>query len=237
MNTKDIKTRAYHITYFPKAQVACLYFYGCNFRCRGCIRRRCNFDIHLPPSEQNSPDRRKKAFLAQSQILSALSKEKVKKLIFMGGEPTIDLNLAFLAGELKEKLNTHNALLTNGYIMPDVSFFNEVCVGIKAKSPRLHRDYTGKGSERVFANIKKFAKSGVSLRAECVFIPEYIGAKEIGRIARALSRTDADIPLRIDAYIPVPGEKWRRPQKKEMKEVVDQAKKYLKEVSFLDGKS
>jgi len=235
LNTKDIKTRVYHITYFPKSKVACLYFYGCNFQCRGCIRRRCNFDIHLPPSKQNGADKRKKVFLTAGQVLNALSKEKIKKLIFMGGEPTIDSNLALLTRELKEKLNTDNTLLTNGYRLPDVSFLDEICVGIKTKSSRLHRDYTGKNSERVFRNIKMLAGSGVTLRAECVFIPGYIDAGEISRIAQAISKIDANIPLRIDAYIPVPGMGWKRPRKKEMKEVVDRAKKYLKDVTFLAG--
>lgn len=236
LSINDSKTNAYHITYFPDSKSASLYFKGCNFRCLGCIRRSCNFDIHLPFSRNKGADKKAKELLTVEQILNVLSKEKINKLIFMGGEPTIDSKFAFLSEKLKEKFNSYNLLLTNGYIFPDISFLDEVCVGIKAKTPALHKKYTGKNSGRVFGNLKRLSESRVSVRTECIFIPDYIGFKEIEHIARAISRIDANIPLRIDAYIPVPGTNWRRPSQKEMREVMIIAQKYLKDVTFIKGK-
>ena len=151
----------------------------------------------------------------------------------MGGEPTIDSKFSFLTKELKEKLNSFNVLLTNGYILPGLSFLDEVCVGIKAKTPSLHKGYTGKNSKQVFRNLEILDKSNVILRTESMFIPDYIGLGETERIARAISKINPDIPHRIDGYIPVPGTEWRRPTQKEMKEVVNIAKRHLKIVMFI----
>ncbi|MFH1519532.1 MAG: radical SAM protein [Candidatus Omnitrophota bacterium] len=229
----NIKTNVYHITYFSQAKAACLYFWGCNFRCLGCIRRRCNFDIHLPSSSSKQADKKGAIFLTMNQILDVLKKAKIKKVIFLGGEPTLDSKFVFLTKKLKEKFNSFNVLLTNGYILPELSFLDEVCLGIKAKTPALHREYTGKNSEPVFKNLNILSESSLILRTESVFIPDYIGREETERITRAISRISPDIPHRIDGYIPVPGAEWRRPTQKEIKEVVIIARKYLKDVTFI----
>lgn len=236
MNINDTKTNVYHITYFPKFKTICLYFAGCNFHCLGCIRQRCSFDIHLPSSPQPHTKNFSvgvKVFLTAVQILNVLKKEKVNKVIFMGGEPTVDPKFVFLTKELKEKLNSYNVLLTNGYILPDFSFLDEVCVGIKAETPKLHREYTGKNPEQVFKNLKILDRGDVILRTESIFIPDYIGLEETGRIAKAISRINPSIPHRIDAYIPVPDREWRRPTQKEMEKAIIIAKKYLRKVTFI----
>ena len=229
----DAKTKVYHITYFPKSKTACLYFEGCNFRCLGCIRRRCNFDIHLPSSSLRQAGKKEEIFLTIYQILDVLKKVKINKIIFLGGEPTLDSKFVFLTKKFKEKLNSTNVLLTNGYILPELSFLDEVCLGIKAKTSALHREYTGKNSEQVFENLDVLNKSSLILRTESMFIPDYIGREETEHIVKAISRINPDIPHRIDGYIPVPGTKWRRPTQKEMKEVVIIARKYLKDVTFI----
>ena len=229
----DAKTSVYHITCFPKSKTACLYFEGCNFRCLGCIRRRCNFDIHLSSSSLKQANRKKEIFLTIDQILNTLRKEKIDKIIFLGGEPTLDSKFVFLTKRLKEKFNSFNILLTNGYILPELSFLNEVCLGIKAKTSVLHSEYTGKNSEQVFENLNILNKSKLILRTESMFIPDYIGWEETEHIAKAISRVNPNIPHRIDGYIPVPGTKWRRPTQKEMEGVVIIARKYLKDVTFI----
>lgn len=227
-----MNSNVYHITYSPKFQTACLYFEGCNFRCLGCIRRKCNFDIHLPSDIQIQTEK-KLIFLSIDEILNILNKVTVKKIIFMGGEPTVDPHFIFIARELKEKLKPRNVLLTNGYNFVDLSWVDEVCVGIKAANPRLHKEYTGKDSKTVFRNLKKLNKEKKALRTESIFLPGYIDIKETKDIAYAISKINPNIPHRIDGYIPVPGTKWRRPNLTELKEAVKAAKRYLKEVNYI----
>lgn len=235
MNINQSKTNVYHLTYFPGSKVACLYFKGCNFCCLGCIRRICNFDIHLSSLGRKAQEKKIRVVLTIAQILNLLEEQKVDKVIFMGGEPTIDPSFGLITKKLKEEINSFNSLLTNAYILPDVSFLDEVCVGIKAKTAQLHREYTGNDSKRVFRNLRTLAKSSIFLRTECIFIPGYIDIKEIEFIARAVGQINPSIPLRIDAYIPVPGTPWRRPTEKEMEEGVSRAQKYLKKVTFIRG--
>lgn len=151
----------------------------------------------------------------------------------MGAEPTVDSNLAHLAREIKRNLGTHNVLLTNGYILPDITSIDEICIGIKAKTTRLHREYTGKGPKPVFSNLKALSGMGISLRTESILIPGYIDIDETECIARAISEINPNIPHRIDAYIPVPGVNWRRPNPQEMEEAINIAKRYLKEVTYI----
>jgi len=228
-----MNSNVYHITYSSKFETACLYFEGCNFRCLGCIRGKCNFDVHLPTDLQRNLEKTKITNLTRDEILDILSKVRPKKLIFMGGEPTIDPNLLSLTKELKMELKVYSILLTNGYNFVDFSWIDEVCVGIKAASPRLHKEYTGKDSKTVFGNLKKLNKEKISLRTESMFIPGYIDIKETKDIAYAISKINPNISHRIDGYIPVPGTKWRRPNLIEIKEAVKTAKRYLKEVKYI----
>jgi pyruvate-formate lyase-activating enzyme len=178
-------------------------------------------------------EKAKTANLAKDEILDILSKVKPKKLIFMGGEPTIDLNLVSLTKELKRELDVYNILLTNGYNLVDLFWCDEVCVGIKAASPRLHKEYTGKDVKTVFRNLKKLNQERISLRTESMFIPGYIDIKETKDIAYAISKINPNIPHRIDAYISVSGLNQRRPNLTEIKEAVKAAKRYLKEVNYI----
>lgn len=162
-----------------------------------------------------------------------MNKPTVKKIIFMGAEPTVDSKLAHLAKEIKRNLRTHNILLTNGYLLPDITSIDEICIGIKARTSRLHRKYTGKDSKPVFRSLKALSEMGISLRTESIFIPGYIDIEETECIARAISKINPDIPHRIDAYIPVPGINWKRPSSAEMKKAVNVARRYLKEVTYI----
>lgn len=231
-----MNSTCYHITYSPKSKTACLYFEGCNFRCIGCIRRKCNFDVHLPIDLQRNLEQTGTTNLTKDEVLDRLNKIHPKKLILMGGEPTISSSFVSLTKELKMKLNTYNILLTNGYNLVDLSWCDEVCAGIKTANPKLHKEYTGKDSKTVFKNLERLNKEKIFLRTESVFIPGYIDIKETKDIAYAISKINPDIPHRIDAYIPVPGTKWKRPDLTEIKQAVKAAKKYLKEVSYISKK-
>jgi len=89
----------YHITYTPKIKTACLYFDGCNFNCLGCIRKKDCYDIHLRNKDK---PKNKTQCLSLAWILKILSEIQAEKVILMGGEPTIDLELPKLTQKLSD---------------------------------------------------------------------------------------------------------------------------------------
>jgi pyruvate-formate lyase-activating enzyme len=66
-------------------------------------------------------------------------------------------------------------------------------------------------------------------------IPEYIDYLEIENIARFIAAVDKGIPYRIDAYIPIGSNPWRRPTPEEMQRAVSTARRHLLNVSYLAG--
>jgi pyruvate formate lyase activating enzyme len=229
-----MQTRVYHISFHTAHNLCCLFFWGCNFECVGCLRKVEPFDCHFPAPRQ-SPKPFSPTFLTLDEITDALSGVKPEFVVFEGWEPTLDPNLSEIAGELHRQIGTCNYLLTNGYIFRDVEDIDEVKVSIKALSDDIHREYTGKSNRRVLQNLGKLHQSGIKLSAETVLIPGYVDEEEIGRIARFLASVDREIPLRIDAYWPIASKKWRVPSAREMRKAVHEAERYLANVSFLEG--
>ncbi|MDI6815096.1 MAG: radical SAM protein [Dehalococcoidales bacterium] len=231
----------YHITYSPEPKMVCLYFWGCNLNCRGCLCHKEIYDCHLEETRWALFDPVKTAaptppaFLALAEVEPILSALDVRRVIFMGQEPAIDPELPRLAELLHKKFSSHNILLTNGLRLPDLNDIDEVVFSIKAVSDNLHRHYTGKSNRGTLANFVSLYKSGFKLRAESIFIPEYIDCPEIERIAKFIAELDKSIPYRIDAYIPVGDNPWRRPTIEEMEVAVMVARRHLTEVSCLTG--
>ncbi|MDI6688949.1 MAG: radical SAM protein [Actinomycetota bacterium] len=220
----------YHITFAPAVKVAYVYFWGCNFGCKGCIRREELGDIHLSQQVADFS-----GFLKFEEVVGILEDFKPEGVTFLGGEPTIDPEFPKLAKVLEKRLNTHNILLTNGYLFPPLEGVDEIQVSIKAITGTLHRDFTGKPNQEVLRNFRQLHRAGVALRAESIFIPHYIDVEEIEEIARFISAVDSNIPYRIDGYIPVAGNPWRRPTPEEVEEAVEVARKYLHHVTCLKG--
>lgn len=231
----------YHITYSPEPKTVCLHFWGCNLSCRTCLCHKEIYDCHLEETKEIifQPDKvaepAPKTFLPLNKVQEILRSLEVQRVIFMGQEPTIDPVLPELAKELHREFGSYNILLTNGFELLPAEDFDEVVFSIKAYTDSLHRDYTGKSNKEALDNFVSMYKSGVKLRAESVFIPEYIEHNEIGNITRFIARMDKNIPYRIDAYLPIAGNQWRRPSADEMKAAVTAAKRYLHNVSCLTG--
>ena len=220
----------YHITYTPETKTANLHFYGCNFNCLGCIRRKTPYDIHLKAQPKN-----KIRFMSLDGVLKILDGLDAKKVILLGGEPTIDPELPILT----EKLRAHgicNVLLTNGYALTEELLENmdKICVSIKAYSDELHRKFTGRSNKNVLKNFEKIYNSGVSLSSESIYIPGLIDAEEIENIAQFISSIGQEIPYHIDAYIPV-NNLWRAPKLREIKNAARGARKHLMNVTSLRG--
>jgi len=87
----------------------------------------------------------------------------------------------------------------------------------------------------VLANFVSLYKSGIKLRAESIFIPEYIDCGEIENIVRFIGGVDHSLPYRICAYIPAGDNPWRRPTVEEIEAAVMVARRHLTEVSYLTG--
>jgi len=224
----------YHITYSPGLSEVCLYFNGgCNFSCRGCISDSYPLDCHLNKKEIGQVKNRA---LNINKVVSYLKPLFFKKAIFLGKEPTIDRDFLPLARILKKDFFTYNALITNGWEYVKDEAINEVCVSIKAVTPKLFESFTGKDdSFRVLNNFKKYVHNhNIKVRAESIFIPEYIDNLEIEEIAKFISSVDTAIPYRIDGYIPsLENDRFRRPAKAEMEGAKKISEKYLRDISVL----
>ncbi len=231
----------YHITYGPATKIVQLHFWGCNLGCRACLLKREIYDCHLVETKdrifqrQNEINQTPDKFLDMEEVMQRLNKLEVGEVIFMGAEPALDPQLPALAEALHRKFSSYNVLLTNGFQLADLSHIDEVVFSIKAYTDTIHRDYTGASNKKALKNFLTLYKSGVKLRTESVFIPEYIDGPEIENIARFIAGVDRSIPYRIDAYLPIGDNPWRRPIPREIEDAASLARKHLLDVSYLTG--
>ena len=232
----------YHITYSPVPKVVCLHFWGCNLNCRACLLKKEIYDCHLKETKDAIFDPEKTApaapdrFLTLDEVMDAVrGLKKVDYVILMGAEAGLDPGLPKLAELLHEEFHSHNILLTNGMKMISMRDIDEVVFSIKALNDGLHRDYTGKSNREALKNFASMHELGMKMTAESILIPEYIDFDEIERIARFIGGKDKNIPYRIDAYLPIQNNPWRRPDRDEIMTAVKGAEKYLKNVSFIAG--
>lgn len=231
----------YHITYGPGMKTAQLHFWGCNLNCRACLLKREIYDCHLTETKDRIRQQQSKVgqtpdkFLDMEEVIQILSKLEVSKVIFMGAEPALDPRLPQLTEALHREFSSYNVLLTNGFHIPDLSNIDEVVFSIKALTDNIHRDYTGASNKKALKNFATLYKTGIRLRTESIFIPEYIDGLETERIAEFIAGVDKSIPHRIDAYIPTGDNPWRRPAPGEIENAASLARKHLQDVSYLTG--
>jgi pyruvate-formate lyase-activating enzyme len=226
----------YHITYAPELSEICLYLDGgCQFSCHGCITDWHPMDCHLK-KDIHATGQQSRGDLSIDEVISYLKPLSFKKAIFLGKEPTQDMDFLPLAKILKENFFTYNILLTNGWQFIEDKVLDEVCVSIKAISKKIFKDFTGKDNpQQVLDNFKRYVGlSHIKVRVESIFIPGFIDIYEIEKIAKFIAKVDRNIAYRIDAYIPNSrNDKFRRPTKEEMQATKKIANRYLKNVSIL----
>lgn len=228
----------YHISYAPEVRQAYIHFWGCNMKCRACLCLKEIYDCHLEETRhrifgQKGFPETPEQFLGIEEVLDLLAGLDLKVVFFMGMEPTEDAGLADLARELRDRFGTRHILLTNGYRLSPLRDIDEVVLSIKAVSEDVHLDYTGKGNAETLRNLRTIYSMEKKLLVESILIPDYIDREEIGRIAAFIASVDISIPYRIDPYLPVGDNPWRRPTAEEMKEAAAEAGKHLLNVSFL----
>ncbi|MFC1913662.1 radical SAM protein [Chloroflexota bacterium] len=232
----------YHIAYAPTAKTAHLFFWGCNMSCRGCVLKKEIYDWHMEETIQarlrktEGPPQPPQSFLKLEEVMDILRGLEVAKVIFLGAEATIDPGLPRLAKLLHEELQTYNILLTNGLELPLLDDIDEVSFSIKAYTDSLHYHYTGTSNQKALQNfIAINQKGGIKLRAESVLIPGYIDCPEVEKIAQFIAGADRNITYRVDGYIPVSDNPWRRPTPQEIEKAASIARRHLLNVSCLTG--
>ncbi len=238
---RDQPTNVYHLTYSPGYGIACLYFWGCNLRCRACLLKKEIYDCHLAETRERIFDPNVKAegepkeFLNLEQLKTLLLGLEVEQVILMGAEPSIDPALPSIVEWLHVELGTRNTLLTNGLRLPPVEHIDTVVFSIKAHSESLHTFYAGKSNRRILENFVSLYRLKKKLYVESVLIPGLVDVDEIERIARLVADIDRTLPYRIDAYLPVGNNPWPRPSEEHVKEAVKLAQKYLENVTCITG--
>ncbi len=234
-------TNVYHITYSREHGVCCLYFWGCNLRCKLCLLKKEAFDCHLPETrlriyDQSYASERPTSFLTLQKLMLLLEPLSLNQVVLMGAEPVCDPMLPRILAFLKQSKNSSFVLLTNGRKFPPLSMVDEIIFSIKAITPALHRDYTGVDNRIILHNFSEIAASkSVSLHVETVFIPDYVDEDEVLRIADFIASIDPEIPFRIDAYLPIQGLPWRAPQAHEIQSLAEKARYILPNTSCLYG--
>lgn len=229
----------YHLAYDQTAASLDIHFWTkCSFSCRSCYVPYNYIDFGLfddPFSSLNGPPAKTpdKPFLSLDKVLELLTPYKIKSSVFVGTEPSLDKEMPGLAQQLHALHNSYNILLTNGYLLPDITDIDEMIVSLKAFTPDVHRFYTGRENKNVLDNFKTVYQSGKKLQAETVLIPGLIEEDEIVKIASFVSSIDSNIPLRIDAYFPVGDNPWPAAESLRVQNAAEMARKYLNTVNCL----
>ena len=231
--------KVYHIAYEPSYNSLDIHFWTkCNLDCKGCYTNYEKLDFGLlddPVGDiatrplESEPTR----FLSLDEVMEHLKGLKIKYAVFMGTEAALDPQLPALAKALHQDFHSNNIMLTNGVKLTDMEHIDEIICSIKAYSEDIHRQYTGRSNRKILENFASIYRSGKKLQAETVFIPDCIDASEVERVARFVAGIDRSIPLRVDAYFPIPGCPWRAANKDEVEEAARLARKHLDNVNVL----
>ncbi|MEN8614005.1 radical SAM protein [Dehalogenimonas sp. THU2] len=236
-----MKTNIYHITYTPELKEVSLYFWNCNFKCKGCLCKKIPDDPSLKENlvahleEPNGIAKAPERFLDFEELMQILDKLEIKKVMMMGMEAILDPQYPLLTKTFHEKYGSYNIVCTNLFEMPPLEDTDKVEVGIKAVTDSLNIDYTGESNNKVLENFVKLYKSGVDLVVESVLIPEYIDAEEIERIAEFIASVDKDIFFVLLPYFKSGDNPWRRPTREEIDKAASLAKKHLTNVYSVYG--
>jgi len=228
----------FHITYEPTYKTLDLHFWKCNLNCRGCYKNYEIYDLGLVDNAVEKmvtkplakvPER----YLSYNEVIKLTEGLEIKYAIFMGNEAAIDPELPRLASALHNRNSSYNILLTNGLKLTDMTDIDEVIFSLKAFSDDIHREYTGKGNEKILKNFKKIYDGGKKLQAETVLIPEYIDAKEVEELSRFVADIDKELTFRVIGYFPVPGCPWRAATGEDVEKAAEIARKHLSNVTCM----
>lgn len=218
----------YKVTYNEAHRFATVHNFGCTFRCPVCSYKLRSGPDGTPGQVFPRPEQH----LSLCQISKALASVPVERVNFMGGEPTVAVELEELLAFAKQELGAKTWLgHTNGSKLP-LANLDGANVGFKAWSPDVHLTYTGRPKKPIFDNFAAAFAAGTELKANVVFVPGLVDLAQVKSIAVWLSKLSRDIPFHIMGYIPVPGQPYPRPTAEQMTRAVDLCRKHLNHVDF-----
>lgn len=231
-----VKTNIYHITYAPAEKQVSLFFWGCNFGCRGCLSKKniynflLNENLHLPFDEPAGIASPPQVFLSLEEVFSNIDRLDIKRIILEGQEASIDPQYRYITKSLHERYNCPITLCTNLHKLPPLEYTDSLGVSIKAITPELHLHYTGKPNSNVLANFKLMHKAGYKMSVATVLIPDYIDVEEIEKIAEFIESVDTNIYLNILPYFKAGDNPWHHPEPQHMGRAIKAARKHLSRV-------
>lgn len=232
-----MKTNIYHITYAPAEKQVSLFFWGCNFGCRGCLSKKniynflLNENLHLPFEEPKGIALPPQTFLDMEEVFSYIDDLDMKRIILEGQEASIDTQYKSITKSLYERYNCPITLCTNLNKLPPLEYTDSLGVSIKAITPELHLNYTGKSNSNVLSNFRALHKAGYKMSVATVLIPGYIDVREIEKIAKFITSVDHDIYLNILPYFKAGDNPWHHPEPRDIEEAIAVARKHLSHVS------
>ncbi len=231
----------YHFSYCPYFMgnsMVMLSFEGCNFQCKGCLRKKSQGNIY---ADENSKENRYLETWNFKEILKRLYSLKRDRIWLGGFEATVDKDLLSIIRELS-KLDVYLALATNGSLI-DKEYakklkeagINLIFLSIKSFDEEKFRFYTGqsnKNSLKAIEIVSAMENNEFKLEIETTLLPGINDPKNIENLAVYISNINPSIELFIQPYIPSPeNSDYREPKKEELIDAVTRAMKHLYIVS------
>jgi len=214
------------ITYNDKYCFATLHNYGCTFNCPVCSYRLRSGGEGRPGQAWPPPER----FLGVAEMKDALLDVRPQTVYFMGGEPTVAVELEEMLDFAKNTLGARTSLgHTNGSKLP-LANLDAANVGLKAWDEQVHRDYTRRDKALIFDNFQAAFEAGLELKANMVYIPGWVDVDQLEATAAWLAGLSRDLPFHIMGYIPVPGQPYERPTEAQMEAAVAACRRHLNQV-------
>lgn len=149
--------------------------------------------------------------------LAAVANERTHCVCFFGGDPASQMLHALATGHLLAARGIAVCWETNGTARPalvdeavELALKSGGCIkfDLKAWNESLHRALTGHSNKRTLENFARAAKRPVErpspplVVASTLLVPGYVGAEEVGAIARFIAGINPDVPYALLAFQP-----------------------------------
>lgn len=182
-----------------------VFYESCTFNCLFCQ------NWHF---RKSSPERARTLSAAE---LAEAANDRTHCVCFFGGDPASQMPHALAAGKLLAAKGVAVCWETNGSAQPglvdqavELSLASGGCIkfDLKAWNESLHRALTGHSNRRTLENFARVAQRATERRepplviAATLLVPGYVGADEVGAIARFIADINPDIPYALLGFQP-----------------------------------
>jgi pyruvate formate lyase activating enzyme len=180
-----------------------VFYQACTFDCIFC--QNWHFRLEQPPGRVTARE------------LAAQAHARTHCVCYFGGDPTPQMPHALAASHRLAAQGLAVCWETNGSAHPrlldravELSLRTGGCLkfDLKALDENLHLALTGVSNQRTLENFSRVASRVAErpdpplLIAATLLVPGYVGAEEVGRIARFIASLDPDIPYALLAFHP-----------------------------------